>query len=648
MTLAPAATAETDPLGANHALGAIGLLSTFNRAGVLAAADVHVAVRLTRLGGEDDERVALAAALAVRGPRFGHVFADLATVRDAAADVDEDVDLDALPWPDPEAWLQRLAGSGLVAVGEEGPSDRPLRLIGTALYLDRYWRDERAVAADLTARAGADPPARDPAALADGLARLFPDDDTGEQRWAAATAVLRHLSVIAGGPGTGKTTTVGRVLALLEEQAGAAGGRPPLVGLAAPTGKAAARLQEAVHAEARRMAIDPTVRARILAINASTLHRLLGRRPDSNSRFRHDRHNRLPHDVLIVDETSMVPLSLMARLAEAVRSDARLVLVGDPEQLASVEAGAVLGDIVGPAQAGMRMTAAARVELAQITGVAPPSSVPPPGTRIGDGIVVLRSNHRFSGLLADMAGAVRSGDGDLAIKLLSSGDPICRWVPTDAATDQSKGTQSALLQPIQAAVTAIGAALFEAATAGDGAAALDALSRFRVLCAHRRGPAGVSTWTSRIEDWLSSAVDGFVARGAWYLGRPVMVTTNDYGLRLFNGDTGAVVAREDGGVGVAFRRSGSLVSISPTRLSAVDTVFAMTVHKAQGSEFRHVAVILPPASSPILTRELLYTAVTRAQEGLILAGSEESIRAAIARPIARASGLTQRLWAPAS
>jgi exodeoxyribonuclease V alpha subunit len=634
-----------DPLGASMVLGAGGLLGAFNQSGVLVAADLHVASRLARLGGENDERLILAAALAVRGPRFGHVYVDLAAARESATDVNEDVDLGELPWPDPNDWVELLSRSRLVAVGEAGPLDRPLRLIGTALYLDRYWRDEGAVAADLLARARRDAPGVDDSVLAAGLGRIFAGDTSVEQRWAAVVAVVRHLSVIAGGPGTGKTTTVGGVLALLEEQAEASGDRAPLIGLAAPTGKAAARLEEAVHIEAHRIDVAPAIRDRLLSVRASTLHRLLGRRPDSSSRFRYDRHNRLPHDVIIVDETSMVALSMMARLTEAVRPDARLMLLGDPEQLASVEAGAVLGDIVGPSLAGPAMTAEMVARLGRLTGVAPTVVEPAVSARIGDGIVVLRSNYRFTGPLAELARAIRCGDGDQAVQVLSSGRESVRWLELDEAADVAAVADSPLLAPVRVAVETSGAALFQAAAAGDGPAALDALAAFRVLCAHRRGPAGVSSWTPRIEDWMAASVDGFTASGAWYLGRPVMVTANDYSLRLFNGDTGAVIARDDGGVNAAFRRGGKVVSISPSRLSAVETVWAMTVHKAQGSEFRQVAVLLPPPASPALTRELLYTAVTRARESVIVVGSEASIRAAAARPIARASGLTRRLWA---
>ncbi len=643
-----------DGLGPDVVLGATGTLATFNRAGVLGPADIHVATRVARLASDGDELVALAVALAVRGPRFGHVYVDVANVRDTIADVDEDVDLDALPWPDPAEWVSRLRASPLVSIEESALDGRPLRLVGSALYLDRYWRDEQAVAADLIARVDGPQPAVDEPTLTGGLTRLFGDGGGGEQRRAAAVAVLRRLTVIAGGPGTGKTTTVARVLALLEEQALASGERPPLVGLAAPTGKAAARMEEAVRAEARHLDVEEFVRARLLSISASTLHRLLGARPDSSSRFRHHRHNRLPHDVLIVDETSMVSLSLMSRFMEAVRPEARLVLLGDPEQLSSVEAGAVLGDIVGPAADGIPAIGDGPGRFEQVTRLPVPvipstrksegeRRPPPPEGRLRDGIVVLRTNYRFRGPLAQLAAAIRSGNAHETVAILTSGEPAIRWVAADVGEDQVSAN-ARTLEPVRAAAVDAGRAMLEAATAGDGEGALAALGRFRVLCAHRRGRASVSVWTQRVEAWLAEEVDGFSTSRAWYLGRPVVVTANDYGLRLFNGDTGVVVARAQGGLEVVFRRGGALVSVSPSRLPALDTAFVMTVHKAQGSEFRDVAILLPAPSSPILTRQLLYTAVTRAQEGVIVAGSEEAVRAAVIRPIARASGLTRRLW----
>jgi exodeoxyribonuclease V alpha subunit len=608
-------------------------LAQFNRAGVLVAADVHVATTLGRLGRDGDELVALAAALAVRAPRVGHVLADLATVRETAtADAEDEADLSGLPWPALELWAEHVASSAAVSLGDAGPGDRPLRLVGTGLYLDRYWRDEVFVAGDLIARSSAEPISAEEDLLADGLARLFRDDAGGLQRRAAEIAVRRHFSVIAGGPGTGKTTTVARLLALLEEQAAVSGGPALLVALAAPTGKAAARMAEAVHAEGRMLDVDEEVRARLLAFGASTVHRLLGRHPASANRFRHNRDNRLPHHVVIVDETSMMSLPLMARLLEAVREDARLVLLGDQEQLASVEAGAVLGDIVGPAAAG----------LGASSGAGP----------VGECITVLKTNHRFRGPLADLANAVRAGNEDAALAALSDGGPAgparaagpeppssTRWLTIDVASADDPA-----LEPVRSAVCASGRLLAEAGRRGDGPRAIDVLGQLRLLCAHRAGPAGASTWNGHVERWLADDVAGPGPEGGWYVGRPVIVTQNDYSLGLFNGDTGVVIARPDGGLTVAFRRGGEIVTVSPSRLAAVETAFAMTAHRAQGSEFDEVVVLLPPASSRILTRELLYTAVTRAKRRVVLVGTEESVRAAVRRPIARASGLTARLW----
>ncbi len=677
----PGATAEVEgAFDVRLALSCSGLLRRFNQAGILSPADVHVAQRLGDLASTGEEAVLLACALAVRAPRLGHVCVDLATVgATASADLDVPLDMGSLPWPELGEWVERLEASPLA-----GP-DRPLRLEGSTLYLDRYWAEECQVAADLLHRADMVADGVDIELLADGLSRLFDGEEAPDlQRLAAASAVLRHLSVIAGGPGTGKTTTVARVLALLDDQAMAspgASGRPPLVALAAPTGKAAARLEEAVHAEAARLPLPPAARQRLLQRRGTTLHRLLGRSPVGRTRFRHDRLNRLVHDVVIVDETSMVSLSLMAALVEAVRSDARLVFVGDPEQLASVEAGAVLGDLVGPAAHGLLMRPAARRALARACGhevpaidppvlpagasrggpasvlapdmaspagpAPPPVAVPPPAltaaTPIGDGIVLLRKVHRYGKGIAALAQAIQTGDGDAAMASLrpageDGGD--VRWIPVDVA---SNGVEE-VLGPIRDEVVAAGSLVTQEARSGRAAPAISALGSFRVLCAHRRGPAGVAAWTTRIERWLSEAIDGFASEGTWYVGRPLLVTANDYSLRLYNGDTGVIVSAGTGRVAAAFERGMGLVEVSPTRLGSVETVYAMTVHKAQGSQFGTVAVVLPAPDSPILTRELLHTAVTRARTRLVIAGTEEAVRTAARRPVARSSGLARRLW----
>jgi exodeoxyribonuclease V alpha subunit len=586
-------SAVADPFEARRAIGATGLLREFNEIGLLSAADVHVAARLAELAGEDGDAVRLGVAFAVRGPRLGHVFVDVATVRDTATvESDEPVDLSALPWPAVDEWLAALTRSGLVAVGEDESDPLPLRLLGTRLYLDRYWREERSVAADLN----------------------------------ELTASGR-LQVIAGGPGTGKTTEVARIVAELVGQAVARGSRPPLIALAAPTGKAAARLEEAVHEETVRLPLGESVRERLVGLRAATLHRLLGWRPGSHSRFAHDRGNRLPHDVVIVDETSMVSLSLMARLVEAVRPEARLILVGDPGQLTSIEAGVVLGDIVGPA-AGVR------------GGNDLETHRPTPGPPRPPRIVMLDRVHRYGAGIAALADAIRLGDPDRAVAALGEAPGEVTWLPVDVVEAPAAGLG---LEAVRDRAVAAGSAVFAAARAGAGLEALAALGAFRLLCAHRRGPYGVSEWSSRVMAWLGGELEDLDVDQRDYVGRPLLVTENDYELGLYNGDTGVIVQGAAGRASAVFERGRELLHFSPLRLGAVETVYAMTVHKSQGSQFDTAAVLLPSSSSRILTRELLYTAVTRARRELILVGSEYAVRRAVERPVARASGLAERL-----
>jgi exodeoxyribonuclease V alpha subunit len=391
-----------------------GLLGVFNAAGVLDPADAHVAARIGRLGGETDEEVLLAVALAVRAVRLGSVCVDLASVSHTVlGEGDELVDVSALPWPDPARWLAACAASPVVADGPDAPSGRPLRIVDGLLYLARYWGEEEVVRRSLTERAAAAPPAADIPRLRVGLERHFSAPGSERQRLAAAVSVLRRVTVLAGGPGTGKTTTVARLLALLHDQPGP----PPRVALAAPTGKAAARLQEAVAAE-----LPAELRSR--TPEAATLHRLLGWRP--GGRFRYGATQRLPFDVVVVDETSMVSLTLMARLLEAVRPDARIVLVGDPDQLASVEAGAVLGDLArAPGQPEAALDAA--LEAAGIPGGLV-------GGSVINGVVTLRHVWRFGGAIAEFSRAVQAGDADAAAALLRGGHSDLEFVDPDDVT----------------------------------------------------------------------------------------------------------------------------------------------------------------------------------------------------------------------
>jgi len=632
-------------LDARTAVRAGPLLRVFNQAGILSAADVHVAGRLGRLANEPDERVLLAVALAVRAVRSGSVCVTLDDL-DALSvpDTEEGVLTGSaspaadLPWPPDGPWRHAVAASPLVAVGP-GPADAPGRLpdppvrwIDGRLYLDRYWRDEQVVRAEVDARLAAGALAVD-AALAPTVHRLFPRPGDGPQRVAAATTALSRVTVVTGGPGTGKTTTVARVLAVLQSVAG-----PGLrVALAAPTGKAAARLQEAVRAEVA--GLEAADRRRVGSPEATTVHRLLGWRPGSSTRFRHDRSNRLPHDVVVVDETSMVSLPLMARLLEALRPQARLVLVGDPDQLASVEAGAVLGDLVARPPVADVLPAALAAALPRDVGQLAAADVG--GLR--NGVVRLTTAHRFGGAIGALAAAVRAGDGDAVLALLRAGDLAVAFGETP-----DEGLAPEQVDAVRRQTEQAGVALVTAARAGDIRGALEALESHRLLLAHRRGPYGVSRWAAQVEAWVAEAVgpDPGGRSGPWYAGRPLIVTANDRDTGLYNGDTGVVVADpgHDGhGLVAAFGDPQAPVLVRPHRLPAVETVHATTVHRGQGSQFAGVTVLLPPPTSPLLTRELLYTAVTRTRGQVRVLGSEAAVRAAVGRAVRRASGLREPL-----
>jgi exodeoxyribonuclease V alpha subunit len=614
------------------AVDATGLLEVFNTAGVLSPADVHTADAVARMGGEVDDRVRLALALAVRALRNGSVCIDLNTVSTTVFDESETgIDLAELPWPEPEAWRAACAASCLVSDGADQPGGRPLRLANGLLYLERYWLQEELVREQLQQRFAAPWPELDRSRAAAGLRRLFPGDGLAPEKvdrqlLAAAVSAAGWVTVLAGGPGTGKTTTVARILALLYDQPGP----PPRVALAAPTGKAAARLEEAIRAASAFLA--PGDRAHLEDVSASTLHRLLGWTPSSRSRFVHDASNHLPHDVVIVDEMSMVSLTMMARLLEAVRPTARLVLVGDPDQLSSVEAGAVLADIArAPGAADERLAPA----LAELGAAA--ADDPPPV----HGVVQLQRTWRFGGAIDALARAIRAADPEAALDVLRSGAADIDFVEVDLETDpelRALPATSGLAEQVRAA----GRHTLAAAQAGDIRGALTGLDEHRLLCAHRSGPFGVARWSAEAEHWLTEAIPGYGSDGEWYLGRPLLVTANDYEMGLYNGDTGVIVA-VNGEPRAAFARGAAATLYPPVRLDAIQTVHAMTVHRAQGSQFERVSFVLPPPDSPLLTRELLYTAVTRARKRVLVIGAEAAIRRAILRPANRASGLRNRL-----
>lgn len=580
-------------------------LAELNAIGLFRASDVHVAETLCRLADSSDDRVRLAVALTVHAVRGGSVCVDLAQVGETTFELEratggDDAQL-LLPgeweWPEIEAWTAAVASSALVA-------QRVLRLEGTRVYLDRYWREEAQVVEDIRRRLDSARPEVDLPALTQGVQRVFPADGYDEQRAAVTLAAQRLTTVLTGGPGTGKTTATAGLLALLIEQDQIAWGRTPRIALAAPTARAAARLQEAISESSRQLSAED--RARLGQLSASTLHRLLGWRPDSSVRFKHNRHRTLPFDVVVVDESSMISLTMMARLLEALRPQTRLVLLGDPGQLVSVEAGAVLADLVE----GFRGD--------QHSPVAELSTV-----------------HRFGGGIGDLAAALRVADADQVMAILKADLVDVAWVDPADELAMREVHESARRWALD---------LRTAAEEGDGTAAVAALNRYRLLCAHREGPYGAEGWNRIVERLVAERIGGPDYR-EWFPGRPVLVTANDRGLGIYNGDLGVVVRERDDRLRAQFPTPEGTRALTISRLPAQQTAYAMTVHKAQGSQAEEITVILPPPDSALSTRALFYTAVTRAQRKVRIVGSEASIRAAVGREVQRATGLADRLRA---
>jgi len=598
--------------------GEVATLAPFVDAGVLDASAVHVAGVIARSIDGVEPEVLLGAALATRAPRFGHVCVVIETVAGSiVVDQAQVYPIDLLPWPDPERWGRCLATSPAVAAPDDEPDEtvRPLVWDGTRLYLERYWRFEQRVADALLRRASSEGGLAEASIDLDAIVdELFPSGrlaSPDRQREAVMRALSCRIAVIAGGPGTGKTRTIARLLRAAHADS-LARGRQLVVALAAPTGKAAARMTAAVQGDAEEATSRECVADALRATTATTLHRLLGAR--GTGKPRHDRLHPLPHDLVVVDETSMVSLPLMARLLDAVRPEATLVLVGDPFQLASVEAGAVLGEIVGPRAIG-------------------PTEGP-----LADDIVLLDRIHRFGpdSEIAALADAIRRGDDDRAVELLaSSRSGELAWVHDD---DQAG------IARLQEEAAACAVEVVSAARAGNAEAGLRLACCLKVLCATRFGPLGVFGWSSRIEA-LAARTHPEVGIGRrWYVGRPVIVTRNDYLNQVFNGDVGLVIAGTPGPAAAFQDARGGVRELAMSQLGEVDTWWAMTIHKSQGSEFEKVVVALPRPPSPVLTRELLYTAVTRAKQHVTLVAAEQALRAAITNPVARASGLGPKLW----
>ena len=665
----------------NDTAATLALLDRWADHGWLRGLDAAFAAFLAREVPDAPPPAILAAALASHQLGRGHACLDLAdTLADpgfalslppdgdskgaGGGDARPPLPAEVLAGLDLAGWQAALTHPELVA---DGPGATPLVAVGRRVYLRRYWQYERSVREAIDARLAA--PLQLPAdALRAALDALFPPAANGLdwQKLACALAAHSAFAIVTGGPGTGKTTTVVRLLAVLQTLALAGDAARALrIRLAAPTGKAAARLNESIAGAVAKLQLDglpdgDAVRAAI-PVQVTTLHRLLGSRPDSRH-FRHHAGNPLPVDVLVVDEASMVDLEMMAALLAALPARARLVLLGDKDQLASVEAGAVLGELCRRASEG-HYTAETAGWIADVTGATIPASlIDPAGTALDQAVAMLRFSHRFrhdSGI-GQLATAVNDGDVEAAAGCFDAGfadlarvavgegadERALRRLVVEGDTGKAYAGERPLgyrhyLETLRDARPAAGAAQ---ADIDDWARkVLAAHGQFQLLCGLRRGPWGVEGLNRRIAGWLKEA--GLIpAAEGWYAGRPVLVTRNDYGLGLMNGDIGITLELPGGVLRVAFPAgdgSAGIKWVQPSRLQAVETVFALTVHKSQGSEFTHVAMALPESLSPILTRELIYTGITRARQWFTLADAPTStvLARAVERRVLRVSGL---------
>jgi len=646
---------------------ALDALRQWSEAGWLRRLDSALAAFVAELDAEAPPALLIATALLAHMEGRGHTCLPLAPlVRDPAA---------VLGWPqeaqaalqgvwatlprDPQDWLAALRTSSVVRqVGRDADTGQPLVLGGSAatplLYLRRYWGYETRVAQALADRTAA-PLAVDEAVARQWLDRLFapaPEGGVDWQKLACAMALRSRLAVITGGPGTGKTYTAARLLALLaavDPQPGHL-----RVALAAPTGKAAARLKQSIDAalgglqERLGDALDLHAFAQRMGA-ARTLHALLGARPDTRQ-FRHHAAHPLDVDVLIVDEASMVHLEMMAALLDALPPTARVVFLGDKDQLASVEAGAVLGDLCRDAEAGRYGTETARYALAAAGQALPADCLDRSGAApaLAQHTVMLRESRRFGGPIGQLALAVNRGDAlgarralaDDATQSLQALEGASPEAVVRLALHGRPGAPACYRAYLDALARGTGGAPDHADWARD---VLAAFERFRLLCAVREGEWGAAGLNQAVEAALRGA--GLLgARGEWYAGRPVMVTRNDAALGVFNGDIGIALPAPGGSLRVYFADGPQLRSVGVARLAQVETAFAMTVHKSQGSEFEHAVLVLPPRAGAVLGRELVYTGITRAREAFTLVAAQPGLLAqAVAQRTQRASGLRARL-----
>ncbi len=600
--------------------------------GALRPLDVEIGHCLLDLEPASDSALGLLAATASLAVAQGHSCLPLAQLEQVLGEAcTEDAALP--PLPDAAALRAALQNSRWAAVAADEAVE-PLLHDEQRVWLGRYYHYESAVARVLRGMLAQAPAAPDPQALREALSPFFERSGTAPDRQALAvlTGLVSPLTVITGGPGTGKTTTVLWLLAAWIGLRLAAGEAVPRIHLAAPTGKAAARLSESLRDRVAELPVDEAVRA-ALPTSASTLHRLLGVRRGS-TRFRHHGGYPLDTDLVVVDEVSMVDLPLMARLLEALPEHARLVLLGDRDQLASVEAGNVLAAVC--AAAGEGAVSPARSALVEtVTGAAVASGADAPP--FADAVVELHRSHRFDGDsgLGRVAALIRDGDAE----------GLCRGLNAAAFAGVRLDPEAAR-RPLATLVERHFADMAALAECADPRQALAQSSRQRVLTALRDGAWGSTAINAAFEQALRQRA-GVEPGQRWYPGRLLLVTRNDYGTELYNGDIGVVLADADGALRAWFPAAdGSVRKLPLAALPECESAYAMTIHKSQGSEFDAVDIVLPPHDTRVLGRELLYTGVTRARSRVTLVATPDALRRALERSTRRYSGLADRLRPP--
>ena len=613
----------------------ISILKILQKEEVITAIDVHLARFLSSLTHTSDDDILLGIALASNAINSGNVCLDLSTVAGRNLIEKKEENRPEIICPELDIWQQKLRSSALV--GTPGLF-RPLILDEkNRLYLYRYWEYEHILAQSIRERMNESIDSPTPALL-EKLNKLFAQENDShihQQKLAVLMPALRRFSVISGGPGTGKTTLVAKILAFLIDLHSPKGMN---IFLVAPTGKAAAGLRESIQKAKETLNCSETTKA-LIPDEAYTVHRMLG----SISRspyFRYNKTNRLPADILVVDEASMMDLPLMSKLMQAISSHTRVILMGDKDQLASVESGTVLGDICNQDHHlgysfdfFSKMKALGGKELLDHI----PVQEKPSGLR--DHIVILEKSHRFSSDqgIGGLSRAINQGKTDMAMSLLK--DPVdsqVGWIETSSQYDFFQQLSKQILSEYTAYLRT-----------DDPSKALMLFNQFQLICAVRKGPFGIETINRLVEQVLHR--EGLIqSESKWYKGRPILITRNHYGIQLFNGDMGILMiepASDQDEISAFFPdRSGVLRCISPHRLPEHETAFAITVHKSQGSEFEQVHLILPDRDSPLLTRELLYTGITRAKKQVWIWANESVLRTAISRKIERSSGLRDALW----